>query len=164
MTLAMLDSFFFRPIELLPPETNSGNKNSRPSHGLLPVITHLVLVVISLMTEGDFLFPFFLQCLSVGVVPRRNHWLSRLELLQTMPKPHQSRSNAPVPISRTAHVGPSRCGSRSLGSLMPGREKRFSFRFPSCSLICSRRYTAFSSSSICVRVGSCASSSLTFLR
>ncbi len=118
-------------------------------------MTHLVLVVICLVTEGNFLFPFFLQYLSVGVVPRRNHRLSRLELLKTVPKPHQSRSNAPVPISRTAHVGPSRCGSRSLGSLMPGREKRFSFRFPSCSLICSRRFTAFSSSSICVRVGSC---------
>ena len=73
-------------------------------------MTHIVLVVISLVTEGDFLFPFFLQYLSVGVVPRRNHRFSRLELLQTVSKPHQSRSNAAIAISRTTHVGPSRCG------------------------------------------------------
>ncbi len=62
------------------------------SHGLLPVIAHLVLVVIRLVTEGDLLFTFFLQYLSVGVVPRRNHRLSRPELLQTVPKPHQSKT------------------------------------------------------------------------
>ena len=68
------------------------------------------------------------------------------------------------PRNGNPYVGPSRCGSRSLGSLMLGREKCHSFCFPACSLICSRCFTAFSSSSICVRVGSCASSSLIFFR
>ena len=105
------------------------------SHGLLPVITHLVLVVISLVTEGDLLFTFFLQYLSVGVVPRRNHRLNRLELLQTVPKPHQSRSGTAAAISREINVGILMCGRCSLGSLILRRENEFSFGFPACSVI-----------------------------
>ena len=134
------------------------------SHGLLPVITHLVLVVISLVTEGDLLFPFFLQYLSVGVVLYGHHRGSRLELLQTVPKPHQSRSSAAAAISREINAGILTCGRCSLGSLILCREKEFSFGFPACSVICYRCFSTFSSSSTCVQVGNCSSSSLTFFR
>lgn len=93
--------------------------------------------------------------LSVGVVPRRNHRLSRLELLQTVPKPHQSRSSAAAAISREINAGILTCGRCSLGSLILCREKEFSFGFPACSVICSRCRTVFRRSSSCVRVGSC---------
>ena len=134
------------------------------SHGLLPVITHLVLVVISLVTEGDLLFTFFLQYLSVGVVLYGHHRGSRLDLLQTVPKPHQSRSSAAAAISREINAGILTCGRCSLGSLILCREKEFSFGFPACSVICYRCFSTFSSSSTCVQVGNCSSSSLTFFR
>src|SRR5699024_8623335 len=94
------------------------------SHGLLPSLFFFVIVLG--VALGDFLLLFLTERFPVcvrmhgGAVHQR---LSRLRLLQTVSKPHHSRSNAAVPISRTAHVGPSRCGSRSLGSLMLGREK-----------------------------------------
>ena len=44
---------FFLPIAFLSPETNSGNKNSRPSHGLLPSLFFFVIVLG--MALGDFL-------------------------------------------------------------------------------------------------------------
>src|SRR5699024_1717920 len=131
MTLLMLHSFFFLPIAFLSPETNSGNKNSRPSHGLLPSLFFFVIVLG--MALGDFLLLLLTERFPVCVRAHGgavHHGSNRLRLLQTVPKPHHSRRNAAAPISRTAHVGPSRCGSRSLGRLMLGREKRFSFRFP----------------------------------
>src|SRR5699024_542545 len=100
-----------------------------------------------------------------GGVP---HGSSVLAALQSVSKlDHTTHSTSPVsaraasPNSRLVH---GMSGRLSLGSLMLGREKRFSLCFPACSLICSRCFTAFSSSSICVRFGSCTSSSLTFFR
>src|SRR5699024_6600465 len=138
-------------------------------HGLLP--SWFFFVIVLLVTEGDFLLPLFPKSFAVGLVVRSGsvHHRSRpLAALQSVSKlDHTTHSTSPVsaraasPNSRLVHGMSGRLG---LGSLMPGREKRFSFRFPACSFICSRCFTAFSSSSICVRVGSCASSSLTFLR
>lgn len=65
----MLDSFFFLPIAFLSPETNSGNKNSRPSqHGLLPSLFFFVIVLG--MALGDFLSPFLAERFPVCVWTR----------------------------------------------------------------------------------------------
>lgn len=122
MTLAILDSFLFLPIAFLSPEVNSDNKIadltwSAASHNSPRPRGHLSC------DRGQFSFLVLLQYLSVGVVPRRNHRLSRLELLQTVPKPHQSRSSAAAAISREINAGILTCGRCSLGSLILCREK-----------------------------------------
>ena len=108
-----------------------------------------------LVTEGDLLFSFFLQCLAVGMVMHGCHRGGKLKLFQAVPKLHQSRSSAAAAISREINAGILTCGRCSLGSLILCREKEFSFGFPACSVICSRCRAAFSSSSICVWVGNC---------
>ena len=128
-------------------------------------------MIVLLVTEGDFLLSFFPKGFAVCVVARGGgvlHGSRPLAVLQSVAKlDHTTHSTSPVsaraasPNSRLVH---GMSGRLSLGSLMLGREKCLSFCFPACSLICSRCFTAFSSSSICVWVGSCVSSSLTFFR
>ena len=133
-------------------------KEEKYSHGLLPSLFFFVIVLG--VALGDFLLSFFPEGLAVCVVVRSGgvlHGSRPLAALQSVSKlDHTTHSTSPVsaraasPNSRLVH---GMSGRLSLGSLMPRREKRFSFRFPACRSIARISATSRASASICAWVG-----------